>query len=110
MNLPSLATLQTHLKVDRLGAVKIRKAMEKVQEVSPIESDYLHRRIHEALKVADEVLGTHGVEGFTGEGGGLSYCNAGDTYAVTLIFDWKHFRFVVGCWGDIVEREPKRFP
>lgn len=30
------------------------------------------------------------------------YCNAGDTYATTIIFSGPHLR--VGCWGDLIER------
>lgn len=30
------------------------------------------------------------------------YCNAGDTYATTVLFVGPYLR--VGCWGDLVER------
>lgn len=49
--------------------------------------------------------GYHGVE-FLGShrrsGDLVYYCNAGDTYAGTMIFNGR--RLVVGTWGDMVER------
>ena len=33
----------------------------------------------------------------------------GDTYDTTLLYDHKTGRFSVGSWGDIVERQPRRF-
>lgn len=60
-------------------------------------------------KAVDEVLRTHGVEymgAYKGRGGlhghSVYYCNAGDTYAPTIIFIGGTLR--VGCWGDLVER------
>lgn len=60
-------------------------------------------------KAVDEVLRTCGVEylgryrGRSGLAGhAVYYCNAGDTYAPTIIFIGGALR--VGCWGDLVER------
>lgn len=54
----------------------------------------------------DKILLTHGVE-HIGPGKGakspaITYCNAGDPYATTILKI--NGRFRVGCWGDIVER------
>lgn len=64
----------------------------------------------EVLKEAEErfELGTFGVEGFTlDEGGreGVSYLNAGDSYALTLCVrtDLSTARFGVRCWASYVE-------
>jgi len=57
------------------------------------------------LYIADEILGTYGVEGVLGgrQSPGLDYCNAGDSYRATLAYiDGRGFR--VTSWGDIVER------
>jgi hypothetical protein len=59
------------------------------------------------LSIADEILGTCGVEyipaGRNAKSPAIEYCNAGDTYAATLMYvSGKGYR--VGCWGDIVER------
>lgn len=57
-------------------------------------------------------LGTSGVEGFCDEVGasGLSYLNAGDTYAQTIICRTTRnsARFSVGDWGSIVEADNGR--
>jgi hypothetical protein len=40
---------------------------------------------------------------------GLSYVNMGDSYMTTLIYDHGKGRYIVSSWGDIVERDTKRF-
>ncbi len=59
------------------------------------------------LSIAGEIIGTYGVEyierGSNAKSPCIEYCNAGDTYAATLMYvSGKGYR--VGCWGDIVER------
>ena len=53
----------------------------------------------------DAVLRTYGVE-YLGQhrrsGDHVYYCNAGDTYAPTIIF--AGLRMYVGCWGELIER------
>lgn len=51
-------------------------------------------REEQALHAADDLLGTCGVEGYADEDGrgGVSYCNTGDTYALTLFLDHGAFR------------------
>jgi hypothetical protein len=59
------------------------------------------------LSIADEILGTHGVEyikaGHGSKSPAIEYCNAGDPYVSTLVYvSGQGYR--VACWGDIVER------
>jgi hypothetical protein len=58
------------------------------------------------LSRIDRILKTHGVEyiaaGRNSKSPAISYCNAGDTYATTILK--VNGRFRIGCWGDIVER------
>jgi hypothetical protein len=67
------------------------------------------------LKAADKMLEGHGVEYIESltdtsrNREGLSYVNMGDTYMTTLIYDHGKGRFLVTSWGDIVERDTKRF-
>jgi len=60
------------------------------------------------LHAVDHILGTDGVE-CVGEGRRNSppyeYCNAGHTYATTLVYKRASDRLFIGNWGDIVERE-----
>ena len=53
----------------------------------------------------DRILRTHGVE-YLGQRkrnrNHVYYCNAGDTYATTVLFDGD--RLTVGCIGDLVEK------
>jgi hypothetical protein len=66
-------------------------------------------RVTVALHAIDTLIGTCGVEGFGPERSGdyapaYEYCNAGDPYVATLIFDRDSDELFVGCWGDIAEQ------
>ena len=67
-------------------------------------------RVTMALHAINIVLGTYGVEplgtvrAFSGPS--YEYCNAGDTYATTLIYTRATDTIRIGCWGDIAERMP----
>ena len=104
MNYPSIKTIEAGLKVTRLQAVEIRQSMELF---SHGKTDY------SIMRTIDGILGTHGVEYIDGSGtngtNGMDYCNTGDTYDTTVLFDCKAQRFVIGSWGDIVEKYPNRF-
>lgn len=54
----------------------------------------------------DRILGTSGVE-YLGQRkrnrNHVYYCNGGDVYATTVIFDGQHLR--VGCVGDLIEAD-----
>lgn len=72
------------------------------EKIRKIWKTVLNRR--EARTQIDAILGTHGVE-YLGRNkrtkDHVYYCNAGDTYATTIIFTGIHLR--VNCWGDLVE-------
>lgn len=69
------------------------------------------RRVELILSALDELLGFHGVEAFRDEDcltqASLSYLNAGDTYAETILFFHDIGAFRLGCWGDVVERNER---
>lgn len=58
-----------------------------------------------------EALNPEGASSYTDEGIRLcppfSYLNAGDTYNTTLARDHKRERWVVACWGDLLEEVEK---
>jgi hypothetical protein len=60
------------------------------------------------MSIADEILGTHGVEyipaGHNTKSPAIEYCNAGDPYITTLLYFPASGTFRVDCWGDTVER------
>ena len=78
-----------------------------VRRIRTIERNHGARK---ALELANELIGGYGVEYIAHRNDtpwrsyGLQYVNMGDTYAATIIFDWKsqRFRWPVS-WGDIVE-------
>lgn len=60
------------------------------------------------LRAIDELLGTHGVEPLgpvdMHAGPPYSYCNTGDSYAVTVVYERKGDRLILASWGDLAER------
>jgi hypothetical protein len=40
---------------------------------------------------------------------GIEYVNMGDSYIPTLCYDRDRDRIFISSWGDIVERNPRRF-
>ena len=93
-NLPSVKTLNRIVpNVD--DAKRIRQILERT------ELPKVNR-----LELANEVLGTFGVEyiprGDNERSPAIMYCDTGDTYGQTLMLVAGHFR--VGDWGWYVER------
>lgn len=116
MNYPSVKRLQAIKDVTPAIARQIRQIMRR--EV-PIpcggcglpDAAYACRFYHDGrcrpsrLKAIDRLIGTFGVEyqaaGHNAKSPAFHYCNAGDTYDTTILKVGD--RFVVGCWGDIIE-------
>ena len=93
---PAVKTLVDGLRISKADAQKLK--------------DMMDTGAPRILQTADKMMNGNGVERISGMGGGLMYVNMGDTYDTTLIYDYKTNRFVVSSWGDIVERQPRRFP
>jgi len=93
---PAVKTMSEGLRISKADAKRLK--------------DMMDTGAPRILQAADKMMNGHGVERISGVGGGLMYVNMGDTYDTTLIYDYKTNRFVVSSWGDIVERQPRRFP
>jgi hypothetical protein len=113
-NLPSLAVMTDILQgTDEETVKKVREVLDAARRGSRPNS----RQITETLETCDKLLGNYGVEFILAERDvtdfhnchGLEYSNAGDTYNGTVLYDHDVQRFYVCCWGDIVERDYKRF-
>jgi hypothetical protein len=65
--------------------------------------------VSRTLARADKMLDGYGREELPSSSGRVIYVNRGDTYDVTLMFDWAKSRFLIGSWGDLVESQPRRF-
>jgi hypothetical protein len=131
MTAPSVARLTAAFRdLDRANARLIRKLARAVSDEQTLRSliekrcpatDAYARRCYSnpydsgmwrrtlALHAIDVILGTHGVEPL-GEppsfrdGPPYEYCNAGDTYATTLIYHRAPDALRIGCWGDLAEK------
>jgi len=127
-NVPSAKTIASVLRIDASKAAEIRALLDGSkspagyasvlalpaarQEVNRIED-----KIDLALEACNEVLGHHGVEATRDNSNdryygdvGLLYTNSGDSYLPCVMYDTRADRFMVGCWGDVIERGGNRFP
>jgi hypothetical protein len=100
MRIPSVKTLSV------FGGEEIAKTIRG--EMQKWVEKYGHRNVRpeRLFERLSGVIGGFGVEYIpAGEGSrspSVLYINKGDTYRTTIM--WVRGRFVVGCWGDIVER------
>jgi hypothetical protein len=114
MRLPSITTLKRLTDGDGEKAHAIRMELARCKERAQSE-DYGSPPPTEAAEMAleqiDCILGTHGVEYIlsTNGTGAIYYCNTGDTYGRTLLYDTRSQVFSVGSWGNVVERQEARF-
>lgn len=103
------ALLRTYANLDeaRKAPARLRQAMENAGSNG--------RAVSESMQAIDGLLGTHGVEcirgadwhPFWGDVTAL-YCNTGDAYDTTLLYDTRAGTFHVTSYGAWVEAEEKR--
>lgn len=75
--------------------------------------EYYHRNYDDVSKIMwciDSLMETHGVRVIHGRWHSkfyqniqYTYCNTGDTYGPTIIYDCEESRFFLSDWGTIVE-------
>lgn len=115
---PSVATLHKYLtpKEGRALARQVRMVLDgRIPTTGP------GKKWEAKLTEIDKLIGTYGIEHIdydccrsaldncqTPKHAGFSYCNAGDTYNVTLVYDEDRGSFYVSTWGDMVERHEKK--
>ena len=87
----------------------------KYEAESP-EYEVYHDSASRKLYMVNRILsGYHGVEILRSVNdtmykfNGISYLNTGDSYGATLMYDHGRGKWLLACWGDIVERQPRRF-
>ncbi len=109
MNTPSIKTLQTvGVTLEQAKQAKRILQMSRADlEQLPAGAARLAECYHPPstadlrMTCLDAVMGTCGVEGCqTDKGEWVTYLNAGDTYAPTIVRYRRRYR--VACWGDLV--------
>ena len=100
-------TRQQYLRAARAYAARQCRQLRETPDFEYChESHAVARALHLTEKRFTD-LGTFGVEGDCAANGedhiDIQYLNASDSYELTLIH-WKG-RFIVGCWGDIAEKQ-----
>ena len=121
---PSVKTLDelTRKEGGRELSIKVRRVLDGRD--TECDEAWEHRftpRWMRKLTAVDALIHTHGVEHVDYECcredvmncqeppfRGFSYCNAGDTYNATLVYDEDRGTFRVTSWGDMVEAYERR--
>lgn len=120
--IPSLKRIKEVLKLSDNKAQQMRDLLAERLDPETFDSVQKWRaqcynwppsRAEMVMCAANEILETHGVEAIQGEWVDhynqdirYTYCNTGDTYAATLIYDTAKDRYLLGSWGDLVENDP----
>ena len=104
MKTAQLENLEDVYKGDPVKACRI--AVRRTAKIANIE---------ERAEAINKMLRMYGVESIRGEyvsyywqDCNAIYCNAGDTYNVTVIFPTRSGKPYIGTWGDWVERNGQR--
>ena len=125
MNSPSVRAIRAAFPyLPRGAATAIKKMMtgdlpEEALNAYPAAAARIQECYHpptyndKALHVMDSLLSTFGVEGACVQDSmhdGFSYCNTGDTYAMTIILRTLDGRdqWILCSWGSLVESLEKR--
>lgn len=113
---PSVNTIVKRLDLPKEVAKQIRALMDGSHELTPEEMENLPNRGREAElimeKIAQLIPNNFGVECIRDADywdryytdNRIMYINMGDTYIETILFDTKHNKYIVSCWGDYIER------
>jgi hypothetical protein len=114
MRKPSVKTLRTAFGIDRETACTIREAMELPQGLDSRSAEH-GWAIEQAMCAISGLLDMHGVESLRADEYSdlphdafwwdtvALYCNAGDTYVATIVYDVLRGTFRVTSFGDWVE-------
>lgn len=118
---PSVKKMESDLKLGHAEAVLLKALMdgransEKAAHELGITPKY-NSRVQNILEIANKLMNEFGVEYIAHREDshrgafGLEYVNTGDTYKTTLIYNLESGRFLISSWGDIVERNQKKYP
>ena len=121
MRLPSIKTIRDRIErpyrlpdgtAEAIRAILECKNVEAVCELSAAASRMFgacyYRPALQTVKLEaiNDLMDAHGVEfipaGNNKRSPSIEYVNVGETYRDTVL--WTRGRYIVGCWGDIVER------
>ncbi len=112
MNFPSIKTLET-ATMDKSKAKELRELLKgerkpkDYKSVQQLERQCFSRPNHTycLMTACNEIMEGFGLEAISKDGYAVyEYVNLGETYQTTLIRHIPSGRYIVGSWGDIVEK------
>lgn len=112
---PSIDKIESIGGIDRADAIRIRRLLDGRDD--PMDYEAGQRRVRECyhpperidliMTVVDGILGTYGTECIRTDGWGgeavAEYCNNGQSYDATVLYDVERDAFYVTSWADWVE-------
>ena len=98
---PPASKIASELNLDEETALKIRAYIKAGYSPLPGRNHYSHAAI-QFMEGLSKLGDFQGVESLYPDRPEVFYCNAGDTYAATLIFNRETAQVRLGCWGDLV--------
>lgn len=107
--IPSLKALRARERELLGNAAPEGATLEKVRAVLVQWRDR-EIKTRDLMAQLDALMGTHGVEYIESENGRARayYCNAGDTYALTILVDASSMNARLTSWGDWAEAQERR--
>jgi hypothetical protein len=109
---PSVDKIESIGGIDREDAIRIRRLLDGRDDPESYEAGQklvracFHQpgRIQLVMHVVNDLLGTHGVEYIRANGDAVAdYCNTGDGYNWTVLYDIERGVFYVTSWADWIE-------
>lgn len=118
---PSCKRLVNSLKLTKQQAIKVRRIIhgtlnpETIEAVSSWVDQCYHKPTDLELRMAaiNSIIECYGVEAippnFTGNYPKAVFCNVGETYDLTILYDYSTDTFKLTSYGDYIERNERYF-
>ena len=120
---PSVNAMVKYLGLERETALAIKRVLTGRIDLMTVESARKrqleaynpHEPLALALEAVNELMGLYGVEYIASkddtmhEAQGVEYINNGDTYNLTMTYDYRDDLWRISSWGNYIELEPERF-
>ena len=120
---PSVNAMVKYLGLERETALAIKRVLTGRIDLMTVESARKrqleaynpHEPLTLALEAVNELMELYGVEYIASkddtmhEVQGVEYINTGETYNLTMTYDYRDDLWRISSWGNYIELEPERF-
>jgi len=120
---PSVNAMVKYLGLERETALAIKRVLTGRIDLMTVESARKrqleaynpHEPLTLALEAVNELMELYGVEYIASKADtmhevqGVEYINTGETYNLTMTYDYRDDLWRISSWGNYIELEPERF-